>query len=313
MTASTPAQQLDQLQRTDFGPWIGSLWLLKRRLDSHKQARYTVRQVDLSETLRERLKNAVVQRVQVRPTALEDYEVLSADPDGRLLVLPAADTDFPAIQHDIDQGLANAKVDRYEDLLGSWAFVVKLEWEGRAVYGVRKISRLTRATRVASVSYFLFEDKRLVDLDDKKIFTLDTQIDFFVSGGTAFIRNKKEFESAMNFRAGMQKQRDGLLSEFLDLGLFTDVQPLRKAVGANLHMLRKLASIQKSGYYKDRAFLHKLIRRNAEAGWGLAVEDGKIVVNDANVDLVLTLLNNSRLMSTINEEVFDAAVKKRVR
>ena len=47
--------------------------------------------------------------------------------------------------------------------------------------------------------------------------------------------------------------------------------------------------------------------------WPLTFENNAIVVSEANVDLVLTLLTNSRLKSPINQEVFDAMVKKKVK
>lgn len=306
------AKKLGQLRHTDFKSWATSMWLVKRRLDAQKTAHYSVLLVELDKKLQNKLKKTVVQRVQGVDYKLDEYDFLTADQDDRLLTIDAAETDFPTIQLEVEKGLANKKVEQYEDLLDSWAFVVKLEHDGKVVYSVRKINKFTQTTKVASVSYFLFEDKKLVDLDDKKVFTLDMHVDFFVFDGTTFIANKREFESVMNFRSGMEKNRDSLLSEFSNLKAFSDVEPIRKTVGANLHLLRKLSAIQKSGYYKDKTFLANLIKLNHTEGWGLVVNGGKIVVEEANVELVLTLLNNSRLRSPINQEVFDASVKKRV-
>ena len=58
--------------------------------------------------------------------------------------------------------------------------------------------------------------------------------------------------------------------------------------------------------------MDSLAKVNVQEKWGLVIEDGKIVIDELNVELVLTLLNNSRLKSPINAEVFDAAVKKKV-
>ncbi len=309
---TTAAKKLKQLRHADLKPWTASMWLVKRRLDIQKAAHYSVVRVELDRKLQAKLKRTVVERVQGKEYKLDEYDFLTADQDDRLLTINASDTDFSKIQAEIDKGLVNKKVEQYEDLLDSWAFVVKLVHDGNAVYGVRKINKFTQSTKVGAVSYFLFEDKKLVDLEDKKIFTLDTHIDFFVFDGATFITNKKEFESAMNFREGMEKNRDSVLTEFADLNVFSDVEPIRIIVGANLHLLRKISAIQKSGYYKDKTFLANLIKLNHSEGWGLVIDDGKIVVDEANVELVLTLLNNSRLRSPINQEVFDAAVKKKV-
>jgi hypothetical protein len=310
--AAKIANEISQLRLTDFEPWTTTIWLVKRRLDVHKQAHYSVLRVDVDKKLLNKLKKTVTDRIQGADYKLEAYDFLTADQDNQLFTIESSETDFVKIQGEVDKGIANPKVEKYEDLLDSWAYVIKLEHGENVVYGVRKINKFTQAAKVTSVSYFLFEDKKLVDLEDKKIFVIDTHIDFFAYDGTTFITNKKEFESALNFRAGMEKNRDVVLDEFLELKVFNDVEPIRKIVGANLHLLRKISSIQKSGYYKNPQYLVDLIKVNQEKNWGLIVQDGIIVVNEGNVDLVLKLLNNGRLESPINHEMFDAAVKKKV-
>jgi hypothetical protein len=310
--AAKIAKKLTLLRQTDFKNWAMTLWLVKRHLDVHKQAHYSVLRVDVDKKLQNKLKKAVTDRVQGGDYKLEPYDFLTADQDNQLFTIESSETDFTKIQNEVDKGLANQKVEKYEDLLDSWAYVVKLEHDGSVVYGVRKINKFTQATKVKSVSYFLFEDKKLVDLEDKKIFAIDTHIDFFAYDGTTFITNKKEFESALNFREGMEKNRDVILAEFVALKVFSDIEPIRKMVGSNLHLLRKMSSIQKSAYYKDKKFLKDLHARNIEKGWNLAIHNGVIVIDETNVDFVLKLLNNERVESQINHEVFDAVVKKKV-
>jgi hypothetical protein len=110
----------------------------------------------------------------------------------------------------------------------------------------------------------------------------------------------------------MEKNRDVILAEFVELKVFSDIEPIRKMVGSNLHLLRKMSSIQKSAYYKDKKFLKELHERNKEKGWNLTIHNGVIVIDETNVDFVLKLLNNERVESQINHEVFDAVVKKKV-
>ena len=306
------AKKLTHLRQTDFKSWAMTLWLVKRRLDVNKQAHYSVLRVDVDKKLQNKLKQAVTDRVQGGDYRLEEYDFLTADQDNQLFTIDSADTDFIKIQDEVNKGLANQKVEKYEDLLDSWAYVIKLEHDGSVVYGARKINKFTQAAKVKAVSYFIFEDKKLVDLEDKKVLAIDTHIDFFAYDGTTFIINKKEFESALNFRDGMEKNRDTILAEFVTLKVFSDAEPIRKMVGANLHLLRKMSSIQKSGYYKDKKFLADLHARNKEKGWNLTIRDGVIVIDESNVEFVLKLLNNERVESQINHEVFDAVVKKKV-
>jgi hypothetical protein len=304
-------QALQTLRATDFKHWVATFWLVKRKL-SQQQARYSVLKVDTDSKLEQKLKNAVTEKILDQDYQLDDYDFLTADHDKSLLTIASSDTDVMLIQAEIEKGTANAKVEQYEQLLDSWAMVIKLEHQDKAIYAYRKINKFNNATRLSHVSFIQFKDQELKDLDEKEIFTIDTQVDFFTYDGTTFIANKKEFESTLNFRAGMEKNRDVVLQEFVDLKIFSDATLLKEHIGANLNYLRKVSSIQKSGYYKDAKFMEELVKVNQSKSWGLQVENGAIVIDETSIDLVLTLLNNGRLESPINHEVFDASVKKKV-
>jgi len=309
--ASKDQKLITELRKQDFKPWTLNLWLVKRKLVD-KEASYTVLRVDVEPKLQRKLKNGVVERVQRKDYAVEDYSFETADQDDRVFTIDASETDFVAIQKEIQKGHDNEKANSFDDLLDSWAYVVTLKREEKQLYALRKINKLSKAKRVKSLSSLLFKNHMLIDLGEEQVFTIDTQVDFFEYEGRVFITNKKEFESALNFRKGMEENRDTVLSEFDTLGLFQDTEPIRQTVGTNLHFLRRVSAIKKSGYYKDKTFISKLIQLNSSEKWGLTIKDNKIVVTEKNVELVLTLLNNSRLKSPINDEVFDAQVKKKV-
>lgn len=304
-------QSLQTLRGTDFKHWLTTFWLVKRKL-SQQQAKYSILKVDTDARLEQKLKHAVIAKISDQGYQLDAYDFLTTDQDNGLLTIESAATDVTLIQAEIDKGTANPKVEKYEDLLDSWAMVIKLEQQDKALYAYRKIHKFTNPAKLAHVSFLQFKDQELKDLDQQEIFTIDTQVDFFSYEGTTFIANKKEFESTLNFRAGMEKNRDVVLQEFVDLNIFSDASLLKEHIGANLNYLRKVSSIQKSGYYKDAQFLQELVKVNEQKGWGLVIENGAIVINEASIDLVLTLLNNGRLESPINHEMFDAPVKKKV-
>lgn len=304
-------QSLQTLRGTDFKHWLTTFWLVKRKL-SQQQAKYSILKVDTDARLEQKLKHAITAKIGDQGYQLDAYDFLTTDQDNGLLTIESAATDVTLIQAEIDKGTANPKVEKYEDLLDSWAMVIKLEHQDKALYAYRKIHKFTNPAKLAHVSFLQFKDQELKDLDQQEIFTIDTQVDFFSYEGTTFIANKKEFESTLNFRAGMEKNRDVVLQEFVDLNIFSDASLLKEHIGANLNYLRKVSSIQKSGYYKDAQFLQELVKVNEQKGWGLVIENGAIVINEASIDLVLTLLNNGRLESPINHEMFDAPVKKKV-
>jgi hypothetical protein len=56
----------------------------------------------------------------------------------------------------------------------------------------------------------------------------------------------------------------------------------------------------------------RLQELNEAEDWGIEIQNAQIVLTEDNVELILTLMNNDRLASPINDEVYDVTVKKRV-
>lgn len=113
----------------------------------------------------------------------------------------------------------------------------------------------------------------------------------------------------MNFREGMKANGAEVLADFEKLNIFDNVEIIKEFVGSNLHHLRKLSSIRKSGYYKQPDYMQKLIEVNNTEKWELQIVKNKIIVEKETVELLLKLLNNDRLRSPINHELFDSAAK----
>jgi len=110
----------------------------------------------------------------------------------------------------------------------------------------------------------------------------------------------------------MEANRDRLMEHFQAECLFADVELIRQKCGSNLRYLRKLATIQKNGYFRDPEYMARLVALNDSQGWGLNIRDGKIVVTDDTVDKILSLLNNDLLNSPVNDERFEVSVKRRL-
>ncbi len=308
---SNQSKLFEKLRRIDVSKWVTTMWLVKRKLTAG-QASYSVLRVDIDDKLQTKLKTKITNKIQDKRYRCEEYSFVSADQDDCVLTIDIAETDFKMVQDEMAKGLDNPKVTTYDELLNSWGYVVELKGNNGTIYGFRKINSITRAKKVRSMTSLLFKDQFLIDLDEAMVFTIDMKVDFFAYNGTIFISNKKEFENALNFRKGMESNRDAVLTEFATLGIFNDVPMIARVVGINLNMLRKVSTIQKSGYYRNELFMRNLIKLNATEKWGLVVKNNQIVVTEENVGLILTLLNNSRLKSPINQEVFDATVKKKV-
>lgn len=309
MTTSKPTHK--KLKAFNLKEWTPTFWLVKRKA-VHREASYSVVRVEIDTKLTNRLRGYVNRQLQSRDFHLEAYEFTNADTDDVLLTIDADATDFSKVESAIDQGFDNPLAKEYDELLNSWAYVVQFVKGKESLYAWRKISGLSDPKKVIAKNATFFSNHKLVDIDDKHVFLIDPQFDFFVFGGVTFIANKRHFESSMNFREGMKAHGDELLKDFEGMDFLTDIEPIRQYVGDNLHHLRKLASIKKAAYYRNDGYVQRLISTCQKEGWELKIANGKIVVEEETIDLLITLLNNDRLRSPINDELFDSAVKRPV-
>ena len=307
----TTKNTLKKLKALVLGEWSPTFWLVNRKT-AHREAHYDVVRVAIDKKLEKRLRGYVKAQIQDRDYHLEAYDHTNADTEEVLLTLDVAGTDFIDVEKAIAEGFNNPLAQQYEELLNGWAYVVQFTKGADNLYAWRKITGLTDPKKVVSKNATFFNNHRLEDIDDKQVFMIDPQFDFFVFGGVSFIANKRLFETSMNFREGMKANGDALLEEFKGMSFLSDVEPIRQHVGDNLNHLRKLAAIKKAGYYLQPDYVQELMHVCQQQGWDLKIAGGKIVVEEETIDVLLTLLNNGRLQSPINKEWFDAAVKRAV-
>ncbi|MEO8385914.1 MAG: DUF4868 domain-containing protein [Betaproteobacteria bacterium] len=308
-TMSTKTKkQLKEIKSIAIGQWATTFWLVKRKI-AQKSASYSVLRVDIDAKLQKRFRGYLKQQLQGKEFHVDEYDFNNVDGDDALFTIASDATDFAKVESAIRAGFANSHASKFEDLLNSWAYVVLFEKGSDRLYGWRSINADTQPKTAISRNAALFQDHRLVDIDDKEVFMIYPHFDFFVYGGTTFIANKKRFEMAMNFREGMIANGTEVLADFASLNIVDNVDVIKEFVGTNLHHLRKLSSIRKAGYYKQSSYMESLIKVSKSENWDLKIVDGKVVVEKDSVELLLKLLNNDRLRSPINSELFDSAAK----
>jgi hypothetical protein len=303
---------LTKIKNLDWSSARVSLYLVKRQL-VHREASYEVLQVNSDENLRKRLRGIASAKILQSNNAL-DYDFHTADLDDSLLAIATSETDFQSI---IDAITAEDEPDfanSIEHLIDSWLYIARLDLTGEPpLYAARRISEGWTTKKVKQLISMIFQDNMLVDIEQKEIFRIDGKVDFFSYDGTTFIADKKNFETALNFREGMERNRDEIVEEFHSLNLFKNATEISALVGNNMRRLRRLSQVKKAGYYKDPNFLANLKRVNHEEGWGLRYStDGKLLVTEDDFETVLRVLNNDRLTSKINSENFDVDVKHKL-
>lgn len=309
-------EQLEQLFRElkqeDWASSTASLYVAKRTL-RNKKAKYSVFQVNVDDSLQSKLKSIASRRVNAANTALE-YDFNTADLDDNVLGIQVQETDFQVILEAITREPAPEFITEYDELVGTWVYIARFDIpEKEPLYFVRKVNETWSTKKVFQVANVFFKDNMLVDIEQEHIFRIDGKVDFFSYRGTIFIADKRNFESALNFREGMERNRDQIVEDFKETELFVDADEISRLVGSSLPRLRKLSQVKKAGYYRDPKFLSNLKVVSAVEGWGINYsDDGKLIVDETDIDTVLRVLNNDRLKSMINEENFDVDVKHKL-
>ncbi|MBK9219391.1 MAG: DUF4868 domain-containing protein [Uliginosibacterium sp.] len=306
--SSKTSKQLKTVKALELKQWKASFWLVKRKA-VNRDASYNVLRVDIDSKLQNRFRGYLKVQLQSRDFHLAEYDFNNADGDDTLFTISADATDFTKVEQEINKGFDNPLVTKYDELLNSWAYVVLFENGTDRLYAWRKINAMTQPKKAVTQKATYVRNHKPVDAEHEEVFLIDPRFHFFVYDGTVLIANKREFESSMNFREGMKANAEEILKEFSELKFANNVEIIRKYVGDNLHHLRKLSSIRKAGYYKQDDYVKKMIEISTEEGWELKVENGQIIVEEDTVELLLKLLNNDRLRSPINNELFDAAAK----
>ncbi len=301
-----------KLKKLDWKKATVSFYVLRRQVTQRK-AKYKVLQVNIDKNLKEKLRSIVSKKIAGSNDVLQ-YDFNTADLDNNILGIPNSETDFEEILELINAEKEPQFAKTYEDLLKKNLYISRLDIKDeQPLYAIRYIEGGWNIKKVTQFINLIFKNNTLVDLDFKEIFRIDSKVDFFSFDGTIFIVHKKEFEKALNFRAGMEKNRDEIVKEFAKLKLFKNPQNISKLVGDNMRWLRRLSKIKKSGYYKDQQFMSKLKEVNSERNWGIQYsDDGKLVITEDDMELVFTILDNGRLDSPINQEVFDVEVKHKI-
>ena len=298
----------NEVKKKNWSEAVVSFYIVKRRL-ANRQAKYEMLQVNVDENLRKKLRKVANDKVKKSNQALE-YDFNTSDLDNNVLGIATEETDLKELIDKITAEETPKIADSYKSLIGSWIYIARLEKDEQILYSVRRVSEGWTTKKVSQLINMIFDNNMLVDLEQKEIFRIDGKVDFFSYNGVIFIADKKNFETALNFREGMERNRDEIVEEFKETKLFVDADEISRLVGNNLKRLRKLSQVKKSGYYKEQNFLQNLKKVNEDENWGIKYsEDGKLIVTEEDIETVLTVLNNSRLKSPINQESFDVDVK----
>jgi hypothetical protein len=291
---------------------LASFWVIHRRLEDRKAVYKTFR-VNIEPHLKRKLRDLANETI-AKMHAIAAYDFEMPHDDEKVLWIDADEGGFTAIREQIEQGTEAPVVSSAEDLVNSWGTVAKFSTGGEPVYTFRKVSNAWTTKKVGGLFSMnaYFDKGMLIDLDDKPVFRIEMELDFIVLGDTLFILDKERFELALNYRERMVRDRDLVVGDFRDLGLFTEPDVFTNVIADRLPLLRKVASVRKNAYYKDPQYIASMKQQAQAHGWPIVFKGTQIVATTDNVELWLRLVNNDRLQSPINNDIFDVMGKQLV-
>jgi hypothetical protein len=310
MSAVSPS--LEEVKALKWRGAIASFYVVRRTL-SRGKARYRPLLVNVGADVQDQLKRAFDTRLGEVDEAIP-YDFHTVDLDDNILHIELGLTDFAGIVQTITAATPPPLVDNQEELFGAWFYILRLDLTGHPpLFAVRKTPANWATKRHLTITNLIFTSNLELVLEPRPIFGVDNLFDFFSFGESLFIFDKRSFESDLNFREGMAAMKSELLTDFQQHSIFEDTALIERVVGNNLPLLRKVATVKRLGYYQDAEFRTKLREANTTHGLGLEYDvDGRIVLSEDKVEIVLHFFTNGRVSSIINAEMYDVDAKRPV-
>ncbi|WP_234912215.1 DUF4868 domain-containing protein [Vibrio anguillarum] len=297
----------DALKAFDFENADTYLWVFK---ESTTKAKFRTKFVQTEDELNKDLKGFVRAEVN-RITEHSPYTYISQTNENSCLTIVFDSTDFKLLKSQVDLPEVEHRVKSVSDLVGAKGYVVKFIKDGVVVYAVKRSTSTWKTSYPKKFVNMVFKNGELKGVENNA-FSIEKNFDFYVINDTAFIANKKGFESSMKHKEEYVQVFDTLQKNPGFSSLFSDVSSIVEYVGSNSIQLRRMAVIEEKGIYKQANFIKNLISVNSKRNWGLNFENDKIVPCEKTVKVILQVLLDHRLISEITDHIYDVPDAKPV-
>lgn len=297
----------DILKKFDFKNSEPYLWVFK---ESTLKSKFRSSFVQSDEALNKELKGFVCREID-RITEHSPYTYISQTNENSCLTIDFNSTDFTMLKSQIDLPEVEHRVKNVRDLVGAKGYVVKFIKDGVTVYAVKKSTSMWKTSYPKRFLNMIFENGELAAVENKS-FSIEKNFDFYVINKTAFISNKKGFESSMKYKEKYVQAFTELKASPGFSALFSDVSPIVEYVGDNSIQLRRMAVIEEKGVYRDGRFMTNLKLVNDKRKWGLVFDGDKIVPCGKTVKVILQVLLDHRLISEITDNIYDVPDAKKI-
>jgi hypothetical protein len=288
-----------------------NMFFIERTYLQKEKAGYRIKYAR-KEGLNEFLKNLLFSFITIPEKTMEYSPITPQSSENIVIFARTEETDFNKILEKINNGSENEALDKLDDLKKPWAIGFEYIFKEDRIIGISKLRKgwnLTKKTQLPlGISSGVFKK---IEMDN--IINLPESLDFIWNNGNFYIRNKDNYETTLNKREGLKEQKNEILNELSQFSIFANTtEELSEIIGTNKHLLRKLAIVRDNGYYNNEEHIRRMKKLCREKNWELKLENNLFSIDKDNIEAFLTLLNNGRLQSPIDEHFYDTEYKEPV-
>jgi hypothetical protein len=313
MKQRTLKQKYNELKKEAFTSHVFQLAIIKE-YKRDRQSHYNIRYVEIDDKLEKRL-GSILKNNIFNSNSFEEYKIDGNENEvGEIKGLDYKETDYYKI-HEILMHVQpqNVLISDINELIQAKAYLIIARDKDKIIAsGYKIIPENWKLKKAKGLIPLLFKNNRFEDIEDTPVFSISNLIDFMYYQDALFILCKKNFERGLNFRNGMKAKAAVFYDSIEKLGLIKNIGILKELVGDNQKYLRKLTVVENLGLYKDPEFIMNVDKYSRIYHWNVELIDGKFVLDENNIEALLSLLQNKRLKSEITEEFFDVDSARKV-
>jgi hypothetical protein len=313
MKQKTLKQRYNELKKEAFTSHIFQLAIIKE-YKRDRQSHYNIRYVEIDDKLKKRL-GSILKNCIDNSNSFEEYKIDGNENEvGEIKGINFQETDYYKIHEKLmtiqPQEFLISNID---ELVQAKAYLIVVRNKDKIIAtGYKVIPENWKLKKTKGLIPLLFKNNRFEDIDDTPVFSISNLIDFMYYQDALFILCKKNFEHGLNFRDGMKAKAAVFYDSIEKIGLIKNIEILKELVGDNQKYLRKLMVVENLGLYKESEFIKNVDKYSRLYHWDVELIDGKFVLDENNIEALLSLLQNKRLKSEITEEFFDVDSARKV-
>jgi hypothetical protein len=313
MKQKTLKQKYNELKKETFTSHVFQLSIVKEYKRDRK-SHYNIRYIEIDSKLEKRL-GSILKNVITKSNSFEEYKIDGNENEiGEIKGLDFQETDYYGIHETLMKVQPqNALISGIDELVRAKAYLIVVRDKDKIIASAYKvIPENWKLKKKKDLIPLLFKNNKFEDIEDTPVFSISSLVDFIYYQDALFILSKQNFERGLNFREGMKAKATVFYDSIENLGLIKNIDVLKELVGDNQKYLRKVAVIENLSLYKDPEFIKRIDKLSRTNNWNVELVKGQFVLDEKNIDALLSLLQNKRLKSEITEEFFDVDSAKKV-